>query len=83
MRVKHQTVRHSFRLAKDEEAVINQLAGCMSKRTPSPGMDAAFDYVGRVVARRRCGFACEWRQLASWTEQNWDRWLRKIETKAA
>jgi hypothetical protein len=74
MRLKHETPGF-FRLAKDEEAVINELAACMSKKAPSPGMEAAFDYVGRVIARRRFGHASEWRQLASWTEQDWDRWL--------
>ena len=64
-----------FRLANDEEAVIKNLAACMSMKAPSPGMEAAFDYVGRVIARRRLGYASEWRQLASWTEQDWDRWL--------
>jgi hypothetical protein len=64
-----------FRLARDEEAVINELAACMSKKAPSPGMEAALDYVGRVIARRRHGCASEWRQLASWTEKDWDRWL--------
>ncbi len=64
-----------FRLARDEEAVINELAACMSKKAPSPGMEAAFDYVGRVIARRRYGYVSEWRQLASWTEKDWDRWL--------
>ena len=54
-----------FRLSKDEEAVINELAACMSKKPPSPGMEAAFDYVGRVIARRRYGYASKWRQLAS------------------
>ena len=38
-------------------------------------MEAAFDYVGRVIARRRCGYIAEWQRLASWTEQDWDRWL--------
>ena len=48
---------------------------CMSKKAPSPGMEAAFDYVGRVIARRRFGYVSEWRQLASWTEKDWERWL--------
>lgn len=74
MRFKHETSGF-FRLAKDEEAVINELAACMSKKAPSPGMEAAFDYVGRVIARRRYGYVSEWRQLASWTEKDWDRWL--------
>jgi hypothetical protein len=74
MRFKHE-MPGFFRLAKDEEAVINELAACMSKKAPSPGMEAAFDYVGRVIARRRYGYASEWRQLASWTEKDWDRWL--------
>jgi len=64
-----------FRLAKDEEAVINELATCKSKKAQSPGMEAAFDYVGRVIARRRFGYISEWRLLASWTEKDWDRWL--------
>jgi hypothetical protein len=64
-----------FRLSDDEETVIKNLAACMSKKTPTRGMDAAFDYVGRVIARRRFGYASEWRQLASWTEKDWDRWL--------
>ena len=38
-------------------------------------LEAAFDYVGRVIARRRYGHASEWRRLASWTEKDWDRWL--------
>jgi hypothetical protein len=74
MHLKHATPGF-FRLAKDEEAVITELAACMSKKAPSPGMEAAFDYVGRVIARRRYGHACEWRQLTSWTEKDWDRWL--------
>jgi hypothetical protein len=74
MHLKHATPGF-FRLAKDEEAVINELAACMSKKAPSPGMEAAFDYVGRVIARRRYGYVSEWRQLASWTEKDWDRWL--------
>jgi hypothetical protein len=65
-----------FRLSNDEETVIKNLAACMSKKAPSPGMEAAFDYVGRVIARRRFGYSSEWRQLVSWTEQDWDRWLR-------
>ena len=32
-------------------------------------MEAAFDYVGRVIARRRFGYISEWRLLASWTEE--------------
>ena len=47
----------------------------MSKRPPSRGMEAAFDYVGRVIARKRRGYVDEWQHLASWTEQDWDRWL--------
>ena len=46
-----------FRLSKDEEVVINELAACMSKKAPSPGIEAVFDYVGRVIARRRYGYA--------------------------
>jgi hypothetical protein len=64
-----------FRLANDEEAVIKNLVACMAMKAPSPGMEAAFDYVGRVIARRRYGYVSEWRQLASWTEKDWDRWL--------
>jgi hypothetical protein len=56
-----------FRLSNDEESVIKSLAACMSKKAPSPGMEAAFDYVGRVIARRRFGYASKWRQLVSWT----------------
>ena len=64
-----------FRLSDDEEIVIKHLAACMSKKTPTRGMDAAFDYVGRVIARRRYGYVSEWQLLASWTEKDWDRWL--------
>jgi hypothetical protein len=64
-----------FRLSQDEEVVIKNLAACMSKKPPSQGVDAAFDYVGRVIARRRYGYISEWRQLATWTEKDWDRWL--------
>jgi hypothetical protein len=64
-----------FRLAHDEEAVIKNLAACMSTKPPSRGMEAAFDYVGRVIARRRYGYVAEWLHLASWTEKDWDRWL--------
>ena len=64
-----------FRLANDEEAVIKNLAACMSTKAPSPSVEAAFDYVGRVIARRRYGYCSEWRQLVSWTEKDWDRWL--------
>ena len=64
-----------FVLSRDEEAFIKNLAQCMSKKPPSRGMEAAFDYVGRVIARRRHGYVGEWQQLASWTEQEWDRWL--------
>ena len=64
-----------FRLANDEEAVIKNLAACMSNKAPSSSVEAAFDYVGRVIARRRYGYASEWRQLASWTDKDWDRWL--------
>ena len=55
--------------------IINELATCKSKKAQSPGMEAAFDYVGRVIARRRFGYISEWRLLASWTEKDWDRWL--------
>ena len=27
-----------------------------------------FDYVGRVIARRRYGYVSEWRQLTTWTK---------------
>jgi hypothetical protein len=64
-----------FRLAHDEEAVIKNLAACMSTKTPSPSVEAAFDYVGRVIARRRYGYVSEWRQLTTWTDKDWDRWL--------
>lgn len=64
-----------FVLSREEEAFIKNLAHCMSKRAPSRGMEAAFDYVGRVIARRRYGYIAEWQRLASWTEQDWDRWL--------
>ena len=64
-----------FRLAHDEEAVIKNLAACMSTKMPSPSVEAAFDYVGRVIARRRYGYVSEWRQLTTWTEKDWDRWL--------
>jgi hypothetical protein len=36
---------------------------------------AAFDYVGRVIARRRHGYVDEWLRVATWTEKDWDRWL--------
>ncbi len=62
-----------FVLSRDEEAFIKNLAHCMSKRPPSRGMEAAFDYVGRVIARSRYGYIAEWQRLASWTD--WDRWL--------
>ena len=64
-----------FRLSNDEETVIKNLAACMSTKSPSPSVEAAFDYVGRAIARRRYGHASEWRRLASWTEKDWDRWL--------
>jgi hypothetical protein len=64
-----------FRLSDDEEIVIKNLAACMSKKAPSRGMEAAFDYVGRVIARRRYGHISEWQLLASWNEKDWDRWL--------
>ena len=62
-------------LSRDEEALIKNLARSMSKKLPSRGMEAAFDYVGRVIARRRYGYVAEWKRLASWTEKDWDRWL--------
>ena len=68
-----------YTLSRDEEAFIKNLAQCMSKKAPSRGMEAAFDYVGRVIARRRHGYAAEWQRLASWTEKDWDRWLDATE----
>jgi hypothetical protein len=62
-------------LSRDEEAFIKGLAECMPKKRPSRGMEAAFDYVSRVIARRRQGYIDEWQHLSSWTEQDWDRWL--------
>jgi len=64
-----------FVLSKDEEDFIKNLAQCMSKKPPSRGMEAAFDYVGRVIARRRHGYIAEWQRLASWAEQDGDRRL--------
>ena len=64
-----------FVLSRDEEAFIKGLARSMSNKPPSRGMEAAFDYVGRVIARRRHGYVDEWQHLALWTEHDWDQWL--------
>ena len=64
-----------YALARDEEAFLKDFAVCMSKKPPSLGKEAAFDYVSRVIVRRRYGYIDEWQHLASWTEQDWDRWL--------
>lgn len=62
-------------LSRDEEVFIKSLAQCMSTKPPSRGMEAAFDYVGRVIARRRHGYVDEWQRVANWSEKDWDRWL--------
>jgi hypothetical protein len=62
-------------MSRDEEDFLKRFSTCMSKRPHSIGKEAAFDYVSRVIVRRRYGYIDEWQSLSSWTEQDWDRWL--------
>ena len=64
-----------YALSRDEEDFLKRFATCISKRPPSRGKEAAFDYVSRVIVRRRYGYFDEWQSLSSWTDQDWDRWL--------
>ena len=64
-----------FQLSQDEETVIRKLAASTDKRPPGPGLDAAFDYVAGAIARKRLGYAFDWRRMSTWTSDDWDSWL--------
>lgn len=70
-----------FQLTQDEETVIRKLAAAMAKRPPGPGLDAAFDYVAGVIARKRLGYAFDWRRVSAWTAADWEGWLSATESK--
>ena len=53
------------------------------KRGYGPGLDAAFDYVAGVIARKRLGYTFDWRRLSAWTTADWNGWLGATETKAS
>jgi hypothetical protein len=72
-----------FQLSQDEETVIRKLAAAMAKRQPGASLDAAFDYVASVIARKRLGYTFDWRRLSAWTAADWDTWLSATEIKAA
>lgn len=72
-----------FQLTQDEETVIRKLAAATAKRQQGPGLDAAFDYVAGVIARKRLGYTFDWRRLSAWTIADWESWLRADETKAS
>ena len=38
-------------------------------------LEAAFDYVAGVIARKRLGYTFDWRRLSAWTTADWEGWL--------
>ncbi len=72
-----------FQLTQDEETVIRKLATAMAKRPPGPNLDAAFDYVAGVIARKRLGYTFDWRRLSAWTAADWESWLSATAGKEA